>query len=169
MTTHQSSTASQSLMDRKPTTPNASVPHLTEPIDDEFEVRISSGAAGDGALERDSQGEWVGRLRRLSAAKLRSWGLESLSGDATLLVSELLTNALRYGEGRKIDFRLVITDQLLVITVNDGSPRRPELSVVGTDRTTGRGLFIVAAFADDWGVSPDGTTTWCTLRTRGAR
>ena len=144
-------------------TPTAAVPVVTEPICDEFAVRISSGAATSSALERDPDGQWVGRLRRISAAKLRAWGLAPLIDDAQLLVSELVTNALRYGQGVEIEFRLAITLQGMLLAVNDGSDRRPRLRVVGDSSETGRGLFLVAALADDWGVSPDGTTTWCTL------
>lgn len=145
------------------TTPTAPVPALPEPVCDEFAVRISSGAATSSALERDPDGQWVGRLRRVSSAKLRVWGLAPLTDDAKLLISELVTNALRYGEGDEIEFRLVITPEGLLIAVNDGSARRPQLSMAGSSSETGRGLFLVAAVADDWGVSPDGTTTWCTL------
>ncbi|MFC4035823.1 ATP-binding protein [Streptomyces polygonati] len=145
-------------------TPTAAVPAPPEPICDEFAVRVSVGNATGSALERDVDGRWVGRLRRISAAKLRAWGLAPLMDDVQLLVSELVTNALRYGEDGEIAFRLVITLQGVLIAVNDGSGRRPRLSVVDDASETGRGLFLVAAIADDWGVSPDGTTTWCTLR-----
>lgn len=149
-------------------TPTTAIPDVSEPICDEFAVRISSGAAS-GAFGGDRDGQWVGRLRRISAAKLCGWGLTTLVDDAQLLISELVTNALRYGEGSEIEFRLVITLQGLLIAVNDGSAVRPQLRVVGASSETGRGLFLVAALADDWGVSPDGTTTWCTLKTPGAR
>lgn len=150
------------------TTPTAPIPTVTDSICDEFAVRISNGAATGSALERDPDGQWVGRLRRISAAKLRLWGLAPLMDDAKLLISELVTNALRYGEGDEIEFRLVITPRGLLIAVNDGSAERPRLNVVDASSETGRGLFLVAALADDWGVCPDGTTTWCTLSLAGA-
>ncbi|MCZ4123669.1 ATP-binding protein [Streptomyces sp. H39-S7] len=149
-------------------TPRADIPNVSERICDDFTVRISNGAADGGALERDPDGQWVGRLRRISTSKLRSWGLVALLDDANLLVSELVTNALRYGEGGEIEFRLVITLQGLLLAVNDGSAHRPQLRVAGDSSETGRGLFLVAALADDWGVSADGTTTWCTLSIAGA-
>ncbi len=145
------------------------IPTLPDPICDEIAVRISSGAATSTALERDASGQWVGRLRRISTAKLRLWGLAPLVDDAKLLVSELVTNALRYGEGGEIEFRLVVAGKELLIAVNDGSARRPQLRMVGAASSeTGRGLVLVAGLADDWGVSPDGTTTWCTLSLAGA-
>lgn len=145
------------------TTPTAPVPVVTEPVCDEFAVRVSSGAATGSGLERDPGGLWVGRLRRISAAKLRAWGLAPLMDDAQLLVSELVTNALRYGQGGEVEFRLVITIRGMLLAVNNGSESRPRLRVVDESSETGRGLFLVAALADDWGVSPDGRTTWCTL------
>lgn len=149
-------------------TTTADAPDLGEPICDDFAVRISSGEAAGSALERDPDGQWVGRLRRISASKLRAWGLVALLDDAQLLVSELVTNALRYGEGGEIEFRLIITFQGLLLMVNDGSTHLAQVGVVGDYSETGRGLILVAALADDWGVSADGTTTWCTLSLAGA-
>lgn len=150
-------------------TPTAPVPAPSEPICDEFAVRVSGAVATGGTRGRDLDGRWVGRLRRISAAKLLAWGLVPLMDEVQLLVSELVTNALRYGEDGEITFRLVITLQGVLIAVNDGSSRRPRLSVVDDASETGRGLFLVAAIAHDWGVSPDGTTTWCTLRVAETR
>ncbi|WP_333768074.1 ATP-binding protein [Streptomyces sp. IBSBF 2435] len=150
-------------------TPTAPVPAPSEPICDEFAVQVTGAASTGGTFERDLDGRWVGRLRRISAAKLRAWNLVSLMDDVQLLVSELVTNALRYGEDGEIAFRLVITLQGVLIAVNDGSSHRPRLSDVDEASETGRGLFLVASIADDWGVSPDGTTTWCTLRVPGPR
>jgi anti-sigma regulatory factor (Ser/Thr protein kinase) len=167
MNTRQS-TVSRSSKDRETETPQALVPDFAEPVRDELSLRIARGPATSGALERDPDGQWVGRLRRLGAAKLRAWGLAELIGDAQLLTSELVTNALRYGEGGEIGFRFVITSRTLLIAVDDGSPCQPHLTAVGTDSENGRGLFLVVAIAADWGVSPDGTTTWCTLALPGA-
>jgi anti-sigma regulatory factor (Ser/Thr protein kinase) len=145
-------------------TPIAPAPEMTGPVRDDFTVRISQRVAVNGTLERDPEGQWIGRLRRISAAKLRLWGLAALMDDAKLLISELVTNALQHSDG-EIEFRLVVTLRGLLISVNDGSAHRPQLCVVGADSESGRGLFLVAALADGWGVSPDGTTTWCTLAT----
>lgn len=167
MTTRQSSTVSQSLMDLAPSTPIASVPVPADPtvIVDDLTLRIAVSAAEEGTLERDPAGKWVGVLRRISTAKLRAWGLESITEEAELLVSELATNALRYGEDGQIEFRLVVTLQLVLIAVNDGSPHRPQLKSVDDVSEAGRGLFLVSAYAADWGVSDDGMTTWCTVAT----
>lgn len=146
-------------------TPSAAVPRPSEPVCDDFSLRIAVGAGGNRALDGVSQGQWVGRLRRISTAKLRYWGLSKLVEDAELLISELVTNALQHGrEDDEIEVRLVITCHEVLMAVNVGSDRRPELRVVGANSESGRGLFLVAAYAATWGVSPDGMTTWCTLK-----
>ncbi|UNO42149.1 ATP-binding protein [Streptomyces sp. MST-110588] len=106
---------------------------------------------------------WVGRVRRIGRAKLTVWGLSALVDDVQLLISELVTNGFRHGSGRHITFRLVIGAGLLLMEVDDGSSVRPQLRDAGTDSLSGRGLFLVDAIASSWGVSSDGTRTWCTL------
>jgi anti-sigma regulatory factor (Ser/Thr protein kinase) len=157
MTTRQSSTASQSVMDWD------ALPFHPTDSDHELRVRIACGPAKDGALERDGDGAWVGRLRRISVARLRQWGMAELIDDAALLLSELLTNALRYGGDAEIAVSLVATSTALMISVNDGSPIPPQLTEAGVESESGRGLHLIAAFAKNWGVSSNGTTTWCTL------
>ncbi|MFI0942808.1 ATP-binding protein [Streptomyces sp. NPDC021020] len=110
----------------------------------------------------------VGDLRRTAAAKLASWGVSALTDDALLLVSELVTNGLRYGAGQHIEFRLALAEDVLVVEVEDRSPSRPVLRDAGLDATSGRGLVLVDALATAWGVSEDGTRTWCALKVPSA-
>jgi len=112
----------------------------------------------------EQEGRWAGRLRRIGAAKLRHWRQPTLVDDFQLLISELVTNALRYGEG-EITIRLVLATKALVIEVTDGSADFPRMRRPSLDDENGRGLLIVAAVATDWGYSPDGTSTWCTIPT----
>lgn len=107
---------------------------------------------------------WVGRLRRIGRAKLRAWGLSALVDDAELLISELVTNGFRYGTEPQITFRLVIGTDVLVLEVDDGSPTLPQFRDADPDALNGRGLLLVDAIAASWGVSYDGTRTWCTLK-----
>ncbi|MDV6291305.1 ATP-binding protein [Streptomyces sp. UP1A-1] len=102
-------------------------------------------------------------MRRLARASLTHWGRSDLADTAELLLTELVTNALRHACGTEIGVRIYLRDAQLVIEVNDGSPVAPMPRPAGPDDETGRGLFLVEALADSWGVSPDGTTTWCTL------
>ncbi|MGW0916757.1 ATP-binding protein [Streptomyces sp. NPDC002784] len=106
---------------------------------------------------------WPQRLRRIVRAGLKYWGRPELAEEAELLLTELATNALRHGQGPQIGVRICLRSNHLKIEVNDGSPARPEVRQAAFDDETGRGLFLVASIADTWGVSDDGTTTWCTL------
>ncbi len=108
-------------------------------------------------------GIWVGRLRRICAARLKHWGLVVLIDDAQLLLSELLTNALRYSAGGDVVVRLARTVEGLLLEVNDGSVGRPTVRAAGPDDENGRGMLLVSIIADSWGVSEDETTTWCRL------
>jgi anti-sigma regulatory factor (Ser/Thr protein kinase) len=112
----------------------------------------------------EHEGGWVGRLRRIATAKLRHWGLQYLIEDAELLISELVTNALRYGTSDEVAFRLLLVTDVVLIEVDDGSPdHRPHVRKADPDGESGRGMLLIDAFATNWGVSPDGTKTWCTL------
>ncbi|MFF2850546.1 ATP-binding protein [Streptomyces sp. NPDC058001] len=105
----------------------------------------------------------VGDLRRIGAKKLSAWGLSDLVDDAELLISELVTNGLRHGTGPEVAFRLVIGTEFLVLEVRDGSSQLPQVRTAGCDDENGRGMFLVDALATSWGVSADGTATWCVL------
>jgi anti-sigma regulatory factor (Ser/Thr protein kinase) len=115
----------------------------------------------EGLSETDAA--WPERLRRIVRAGLTYWRRTDLIDTAALLLTELATNALRHGKGSDISVRVFFRDDRLVIEVDDGCPTRPELRHPKLDDEGGRGLLLVEAMAAEWGVSPDGTTTWCTL------
>ncbi|MFE9476900.1 ATP-binding protein [Streptomyces griseofuscus] len=106
---------------------------------------------------------WPQRLRRLVREGLAYWGHGELVESAELLLTELSTNALRYSSGPDISVCVCLKDGLCVIEVSNSSSGRPEVCHAGPADEGGRGLFLVDALAAAWGVSPDGTTTWCTL------
>ncbi|WP_329212380.1 ATP-binding protein [Streptomyces sp. NBC_01708] len=106
---------------------------------------------------------WPGRVRRLGREQLRRWRLDSLCEPVELCLSELVTNAMRYGRGPLVGVRLYGTASHLCIEVTDGSPDKPVLSVADSDDESGRGLALVDAIAESWGVTEDGTCTWCRL------
>lgn len=112
--------------------------------------------------------------RRLAEAALRSWGLDGMADDVTLVVSELVTNAGRakpYGEMRLVVFLL---PSYVGVEVHDGVPEPPVRRVpVAVDDMAecdagGRGLLIVDALAEHWDVRPngDGKAVWALLRIR---
>ncbi|MEN8654336.1 ATP-binding protein [Streptomyces sp. 21So2-11] len=113
----------------------------------------------------DEDRVWPGRMRRLGRAKLRHWGLDCLTDDVTLALTELINNAFEHGHGPEVKFRLYRTLKHVRIEVQDGSPKRPLVRQSGSLGEDGRGLLLVVSIADTWGVSEDGTCTWCTILT----
>lgn len=87
--------------------------------------------------------------RGVVRALLPSWGLNGLVDPAELVVSELVTNAIRYGSP-PVGVRL-LRGRCLVCEVSDGSGTSPRLRRAATTDEGGRGLFLVAQFAQRWG------------------
>ncbi|MEV0775918.1 ATP-binding protein [Streptomyces sp. NPDC050428] len=109
-------------------------------------------------------------LARLELRKaLGRWGLSALEGSATLVLSELLTNAARHARvspGREIETHYVPGPDGLQIEVHDASEDPPEPRTPEREAPDGRGLVLVAALADTWGVSArqgPGKMVWANL------
>jgi anti-sigma regulatory factor (Ser/Thr protein kinase) len=135
-----------------------------------MEAGISRCGPAIGPADAAAAGRWVGILRRMCTAKLRYVRLEEFADDVNLLVSELVTNALRHGRtDAEPQLSVVFTSEQIVIAVDDHSAVRPSIRCANSDAESGRGLFLVDALADAWGVSPDGTTTWAVLNVTGQR
>ncbi|MFD4657103.1 SpoIIE family protein phosphatase [Kitasatospora sp. NPDC058444] len=102
----------------------------------------------------------VGRARTVVAEQLDAWGLEDLEFGTQLMVSELVTNALRYGKP-PIRLRL-IRDQGLTCEVTDHSSTSPHVRHAADTDEGGRGLYMVAQLADLWGTRyhDRGKTIW---------
>ncbi|GGX01718.1 hypothetical protein GCM10010297_24200 [Streptomyces malachitofuscus] len=91
----------------------------------------------------------VGDARSAVVRQLSEWGLDSLEFTTELIVSELVTNAIRYASG-PIGLRL-IRDRSLICEVSDGSGTSPRPRHARTTDEGGRGLMIVAQLAHRWG------------------
>ncbi|MFJ7590594.1 SpoIIE family protein phosphatase [Streptomyces sp. NPDC097617] len=91
----------------------------------------------------------VSPVRNACARRLVEWGLEDISFTTELILSELITNAVRYGT-EPIRVRLLY-DRCLVCEVSDGSSTSPHLRRAADTDEGGRGLFLVAQFAERWG------------------
>lgn len=106
------------------------------------------------------------------------WGRDGLTESCELLVSELVTNAIRasggppedasYEERRQrtkiIKLRLVATEMTVVIEVWDSSPQPPVRKTQSPDSESGRGLFLVEALSLRWDVvfpKFGGKIVWC--------
>nr|WP_243638868.1 SpoIIE family protein phosphatase/ATP-binding protein [Streptacidiphilus pinicola] len=91
----------------------------------------------------------VARARADVAGQLAAWGLDELAFTTELIISELTTNAIRYGSG-PIRVRL-LHDRVLTVEVSDGSSTSPHLRYAATTDEGGRGLFLVAQLSERWG------------------
>lgn len=124
-------------------------------------VFARSNGSGGGAIAEEDR-HWPRRIRRDVQAALSCWRWPYVTADAALLASELVTNALEHGCG-DVGVRLYFTADSVRIEVRDGSYKAPEPRTADPWDEDGRGLRIVEELATDWGVSRDGTTTWCSL------
>ncbi|MGW4028117.1 SpoIIE family protein phosphatase [Streptomyces sp. NPDC004838] len=122
---------------------------------------LPAEAVGDWRLPREPRS--VGRARELARALLVTWGLEALVDTVELLVSELVTNALRYGEG-EIRLRL-LRDRTLVCEVWDSGLVQPRRRRARDTDEGGRGLQLVGLLSAAWGSrrTPRGKTVWFEL------
>lgn len=104
------------------------------------------------------------RARSLIRSPLRRWGLGELIPLAELVVSELVTNAVRYAQGT-IGLRLVLEGGLFIEVVDD-SAAVPRLRYADEDDERGRGLQVVSQLAHRWGSRRAGTgkVVWCELQ-----
>ncbi|MBM7438933.1 SpoIIE family protein phosphatase [Streptomyces sp. HB132] len=108
--------------------------------------------------------------RRLTSKTLAEWHLEGDTGDATeLIVSELVTNAVRYGSP-PLKLRLIL-DRGLTCEIRDGSTTAPYMKYAGVVDEGGRGLFIISQLASLWGTrfAAEGKTVWSEQAIRGER
>ncbi|MFD9000157.1 SpoIIE family protein phosphatase [Streptomyces sp. NPDC059582] len=109
----------------------------------------------------DSEPSAVALARRWTRAQLAAWGMDQETGFNTeLIVSELVTNAIRYGSP-PLEVRLV-NDRTLTCEVRDSGAAAPHLRHARTVDEGGRGLFIAAQLAQTWGTryTAGGKTIW---------
>ncbi|MYX15528.1 ATP-binding protein [Streptomyces sp. SID8374] len=104
-----------------------------------------------------------GQLRRMNCALLKLWDLQPCIDAAALVLTELVTNAFQHGGGEDITVTWSADGTHLTIQVEDSSSVRPVLRTADESSESGRGLSIVEALADKWGVSEDGHTAHCAL------
>ncbi|MFC4610404.1 SpoIIE family protein phosphatase [Streptomyces maoxianensis] len=91
----------------------------------------------------------VSKAREWITRQLTTWGLQDLLFTTELIVSELVTNAIRYGRP-PMDLRLIRHD-VLVCEVTDSSSTQPRLRRAHTTDEGGRGLYLVGQLAERWG------------------
>jgi anti-sigma regulatory factor (Ser/Thr protein kinase) len=119
----------------------------------------------------------VHAAREFTIATLHRWGMAERSQDIAIVVSELLTNALRHalpGSGnlqlrRAIRLGLVQPGPFVLCAVADPSKAAPVPQPAGSLAETGRGLHIICALSDQWGYttpSETGKVVWALFRPR---
>ncbi|MDH6448290.1 MULTISPECIES: SpoIIE family protein phosphatase [unclassified Streptomyces] len=102
----------------------------------------------------------VAEARKTASRQLTEWGLEEFAFTTELVVSELVTNAIRHAVG-PIRLRL-IRERSLVCEVFDSGDTAPHLRHPRTTDEGGRGLLLVSQFAQRWGTRfvPEGKIIW---------
>ena len=120
-------------------------------------------------LPEDSYASWtlapkltsVREARSVLAEPMKRWDLEDLIPTTELLVSELVTNAVKYSRG-EVTLRLV-NEKALVCEVTDNSGALPRLRQASGDDENGRGLQVVRQLAHRWGArrTATGKVVWC--------
>jgi anti-sigma regulatory factor (Ser/Thr protein kinase) len=98
----------------------------------------------------------VARARDFVTELLTQWHRTDRLDDARYCTSELATNAVQHGApaGRDFLVRVAVHDELLRIEVHDSGDGAPQLRQARSTDVSGRGLLLVAALADEWGVAP---------------
>jgi serine/threonine-protein kinase RsbW len=127
---------------------------------------VSDAVAGELKLYLDPNTEAPRRARIAIVGPLCEWGLEKLLDDATLVVSELVSNAAKLGQ--IFDLTLTASGRTLRIEVGDHSGDKPVMKTgMGNDcAEDGRGLLVVDALADLWGFDVQaggGKIVWAVL------
>jgi serine/threonine-protein kinase RsbW len=111
-----------------------------------------------------------GVARQATQEALVSWRLAHLEDTAVLLVSELVTNAVRHAQtgGSVLVLRLETAGPWLRIEVHDADPRLPEPRTPAGHDESGFGFVLIEALADKWGVreTAAGKAIWAELDTR---
>lgn len=112
----------------------------------------------------------MARAREALRHQLAIWRLDATepADSAVLLLSELTTNAVnaKTTTGREIAVRFELTGTVLRLEVSDASDEQPNMRHATADDESGRGLALVEALADEWGVKPRDTVgkiVWATL------
>jgi len=103
--------------------------------------------------------------RDFTGVTLAEWGADALVFDAQLVISELVTNAMRHAGG-VVQLRLVRSGAQVACVVSDGSVAPPTLAAEDCFAESGRGLHLVQALTSSWGwiaVHDQGKLVWAIL------
>lgn len=95
---------------------------------------------------------FVHECRAFARTALDAWHFPELSDSVELCVSELTTNAMCYGDGEFIGLSLTLSNESLLLEVFDQGTGEPFVNYADTNDEYGRGMTLVLALSDKWGV-----------------
>jgi anti-sigma regulatory factor (Ser/Thr protein kinase) len=166
-----------------PLSPSGRLPFaaMARPHGDVTRNRATAEAVGFATFPLPSTSGSPATARSLSRTTLRDWGLDELADDATVVVSELVTNALRYGhpgarqhhplppatQQQPFLLSLVHHGPAVLCAVFDPGRDVPEMKEPDYFQESGRGLHVLQSLAESWGwTTPDrhGKAVWALLR-----
>ncbi len=127
---------------------------------------VEEGPLGAG-VEVPDRLDSIPATRAFLTRLLDGWGVTSeVIDDASLLTSELMSNAVKHGLG-VVNLRIEVNDGLLHVGVHDDGQAAPVVCAADGSDSGGRGMWIVQSLSRDWGSDPDtvdpGKTVWFEL------
>ncbi|WP_413808713.1 ATP-binding protein [Streptomyces sp. OE57] len=151
---------------------------LLEPLWQGFAAIDPSAVSGSVSCALPARYEAVKGARQFTGSTLRQWNIPELLDEVALVVSELVTNALRHALSgtaaagapeRPVRLHLMRGPSRLVCAVRDPSEVGPVSGEAGCGEESGRGLQLVESFTDGWGWqplagAPRGKIVWAVFR-----
>ncbi|MET7514002.1 ATP-binding protein [Streptomyces sp. NPDC056656] len=154
-------------------------PAMLEPLRQGLPPLDPSGVSSSASCALPARYEAVGSARKFTRGTLDGWDVAERFDDVCLVVSELVTNALRHGlpsdtprsQDPPVRLHLMRWTSRLVCAVRDPSDESPVARETDDDfnAESGRGLFLVDSFSDSWGWHPlagtlNGKVVWALFR-----
>lgn len=113
-------------------------------------IETAEGALGEVETRLSADLASVPRARRFADEALRRWNCADVLDTVSLLVTELVTNAIRHA-GSAEDVKVRLFADTIRLEVSDPSPALPHRGDASPDAESGRGLLLVEAMSTDWG------------------
>ncbi len=155
---------------------NAQHPPQPRTVPFDWGLAMGLGVPNFSARRFSANSDSLARIRRFTHHTLSVWERGSCADEVTIVVGELVANAVRHALAAHPDrhgwLGLMNTASTVICAVQDPSPDRPLPRTATTHDTRGRGLLIISELAHDWGYSlhdDNGKTVWAVMPTTVAR